>query len=96
MSYGNWEPVIGLEIHAQLLTESKMFSSDPAAYGGADNEYTSPVSLGMPGALPVLNEKGLELSIRVGLALNCEINSKSVNHHDSSTEFLLKHFLKKS
>lgn len=78
MSQNDWEPVIGLEIHAQLLTQSKMFSSDPAAYGGADNEYTSTVSLGMPGALPVLNKKGLEFSIRIGLALNCKINSKSV------------------
>jgi aspartyl-tRNA(Asn)/glutamyl-tRNA(Gln) amidotransferase subunit B len=78
MSYGNWEPVIGLEIHAQLATESKMFSSDSATYGGADNEHTSPVSLGMPGALPVLNKKGLEYSIRMGLALNCSINPKSV------------------
>jgi aspartyl-tRNA(Asn)/glutamyl-tRNA(Gln) amidotransferase subunit B len=78
MSYGNWEPVIGLEIHAQLLTDSKMFSSDPANYGGADNEYTSPVSLGMPGALPSINEKAVELSIRVGLALNCTINADSV------------------
>lgn len=78
MSHADWEPVIGLEIHAQLLTESKMFSSDPASYGGADNEYTSSVSLGMPGALPVLNKKGLEFSIRIGLALNCKINSKSI------------------
>jgi len=78
MSYGDWEPVIGLEIHAQLLTESKMFSSEPAAFGGADNEYTSPVSLGMPGALPSLNEKGVEFSIRVGLALNCEISNHSI------------------
>lgn len=78
MSHDNWEPVIGLEIHAQLLTESKMFSSDSAAYGGADNEHTSPVSLGMPGALPTLNKKGLEFSIRIGLALNCKINRHSV------------------
>lgn len=78
MSYGNWEPVIGLEIHAQLLVNSKMFSSDPAAYGGADNEYTSPVSLGLPGALPVVNKKAIEHSIKVGLALNCKINPKSV------------------
>ena len=78
MSYGNWEPIIGLEIHAQLMTDSKMFSADPAAFGGGDNEYTSVVSLGMPGALPVVNEKGIEFSIRIGLALNCQINSHSV------------------
>jgi aspartyl-tRNA(Asn)/glutamyl-tRNA(Gln) amidotransferase subunit B len=78
MSYGNWEPVIGLEIHAQLLVDSKMFSGDPATYGGGDNEHTSPVSLGMPGALPVVNKKAIEHSIKVGLALNCTISPKSV------------------
>ena len=49
MSYSDWEPVIGLEIHAQLLTESKMFSPDSTPFGGADNEHTHPISLGMPG-----------------------------------------------
>jgi aspartyl-tRNA(Asn)/glutamyl-tRNA(Gln) amidotransferase subunit B len=78
MSYGNWEPVIGLEIHAQLLVDSKMFSGDSAAYGGSDNEHTSPVSLGLPGALPVVNKKAIEHSIKVGLALNCSINPRSV------------------
>jgi aspartyl-tRNA(Asn)/glutamyl-tRNA(Gln) amidotransferase subunit B len=78
MSYGNWEPVIGLEIHAQLLTKSKMFCSDPASFGGADNEYTGPISLGMPGTLPAINKTGLEFSIRIGLALNCKINERSV------------------
>jgi aspartyl-tRNA(Asn)/glutamyl-tRNA(Gln) amidotransferase subunit B len=78
VSYGNWEPVIGLEIHAQLLTESKMFSSDSAAFGGGDNEHVSIVSLGMPGALPVINKRAVEFSIRIGLALNCQISNKSV------------------
>lgn len=78
MLYGDWEPVIGLEIHAQLLTKSKMFAPESAAYGGADNEYTSPISLGMPGALPSINHHAVELSIRVGLALNCEISNHSV------------------
>ncbi len=73
-----WEAVIGLEIHAQLLTESKMFSADSAAFGGADNEYTSPVSLGMPGALPTINRRGVEFAIRMGLALNCNIRTRSV------------------
>jgi aspartyl-tRNA(Asn)/glutamyl-tRNA(Gln) amidotransferase subunit B len=70
--------VIGLEIHAQLLTNSKIFCADSAAFGGADNEHTSPISLGMPGTLPVLNKKSLEYSIRIGLALNCEISRQSV------------------
>ncbi len=78
MSYNDWEPVIGLEIHAQLLTESKMFSPDSTAFGGADNENTDPVSLGLPGALPVLNQRAVEFAIRTGLALNCAIREKSV------------------
>ncbi len=77
-STSNWEAVIGLEIHAQLLTESKMFSADSAAFGGADNEYTSPVSLGMPGALPTINRRGIEYAIRMGLALNCNIRTRSI------------------
>jgi aspartyl-tRNA(Asn)/glutamyl-tRNA(Gln) amidotransferase subunit B len=78
MSYNDWEAVIGLEIHAQLLTESKAFSPDATVFGGADNENTDPVSLGLPGALPVMNRKAIELSIRMGLALNCKIRRKSV------------------
>ena len=78
MSYGDWEPVIGLEIHAQLNTNSKIFSSDSAQFGGGDNENISAVSLGLPGTLPVLNEGVVERSIKIGLALNCEINLKSI------------------
>jgi aspartyl-tRNA(Asn)/glutamyl-tRNA(Gln) amidotransferase subunit B len=78
MSYNDFEPVIGLEIHAQLLTQTKMFSSDSTEFGSADNQNTSTVSVGMPGALPVMNEKGLEFSVKIGLALNCEIREKSV------------------
>lgn len=78
MAYSDWEAVIGLEIHAQLLTKSKMFSSDSAAFGGADNEHTSPVSLGLPGALPVVNRRAIEYSMLTGLALNCTIRQNSV------------------
>ncbi len=78
MSYADWEAVIGLEVHAQLLTESKMFSSDSTHFGGADNEHTSPVSLGMPGALPVVNKRAIEFSVMTGLALNCKIRKKSI------------------
>jgi aspartyl-tRNA(Asn)/glutamyl-tRNA(Gln) amidotransferase subunit B len=67
-----------LEIHAQLLTDSKVFSPDSAHFGGNDNEYTDPVSLGMPGALPVLNKRAVEYSVKTGLALNCEVRRKSV------------------
>jgi len=78
MSYSDWEPVIGLEIHAQLLTESKMFSPDSTHFGGADNEHTHPISLGMPGTLPVVNKRALEFSAKTGMALNCKIRKKSV------------------
>jgi len=78
MSYSDWEPVIGLEIHAQLLTQSKMFSPDSTTFGGADNENVDPVSLGLPGALPVVNAKAIEYSMKTGLALNCSIRKKSV------------------
>lgn len=78
MSYADWEAVIGLEIHAQLQSKSKMFSPDSTEFGGADNEHTHPVSLGLPGALPMVNAHAIELSIRTGLALNCEIREKSM------------------
>lgn len=78
MSFNDYEAVIGLEIHVQLQTKSKMFCSDAAAFGGSDNEHTCPVCAGLPGALPVINEKALEFSVRTGLALNCEINPRSI------------------
>ncbi|MFN2465147.1 MAG: Asp-tRNA(Asn)/Glu-tRNA(Gln) amidotransferase subunit GatB [Candidatus Dormibacteria bacterium] len=68
------EAVIGLEVHAQLLTESKMFCGCSAAYlSGEPNSHTCPVCLGLPGALPVANRKAVEYTIRTALALNCEI-----------------------
>lgn len=77
MSTSDWEPVIGLEIHAQLATKSKMFSSDSTEFSAGDNENVSPVSLGLPGALPVVNKRAVELSMKMGLALNCEIRRTS-------------------
>lgn len=74
----SFEAVIGLEIHAQLKTKSKIFSSDPNEFEAADNENTSPVSVGMPGALPVVNAKAIEYAIKTGLALGCHIRTKSV------------------
>ena len=68
-----WETVIGLEVHAELATETKLFSSAPNHFGGDPNTHIDPVTLGLPGSLPVLNEKAVELAIRVGLALNCSI-----------------------
>lgn len=74
MGYGDWIPTIGLEIHAQLKTKSKIFSSESADFGGGDNEYTSSVSLGLPGALPTLNREVLHKAVVAGLSLNCKIN----------------------
>lgn len=78
MSTRGFEAVIGLEIHAQLKTNSKIFSSDGTQFDAGDNENTSPISVGMPGTLPVLNQKVVELAIKAGLALNCQINKRSV------------------
>ncbi len=69
-----WETVIGLEVHAELATASKMFSPARNEFGGEPNTNVHPVCLGLPGTLPVVNEKAIELGIRVGLALNCRIN----------------------
>ncbi len=73
-----WETVIGLEIHAQLATHSKIFSGSPTAYGAEPNTQASLVDLGMPGVLPVLNKKAVEMAIRLGLAINANITPKSV------------------
>ncbi|RMG41946.1 MAG: Asp-tRNA(Asn)/Glu-tRNA(Gln) amidotransferase GatCAB subunit B, partial [Methanobacteriota archaeon] len=62
----DFEAVIGLEVHAQLLTESKIFSSSSTAFGGEPNSQTDPVVLGLPGVLPVLNQKAVEFAIRMG------------------------------
>lgn len=69
----SYEPVIGLEIHCQLKTRTKLFSSDPYEFGAPANTLAGPVTLGLPGSLPVLNEKVLEMAISLALALNCEI-----------------------
>lgn len=76
--YRGYEAVIGLEVHAQLKTFSKMFCADSTQFDAGDNENTSPVSIGMPGTLPVVNAKAIEYSIKTGLALGCDIRKKSV------------------
>jgi aspartyl-tRNA(Asn)/glutamyl-tRNA(Gln) amidotransferase subunit B len=76
--YRGFEAVIGLEIHAQLKTKSKMFCADSTEFEAADNENTSPVSVGMPGTLPVVNSKAIEFAIKTGLALGCNIRKKSI------------------
>jgi len=74
----NYEPVIGLEVHAQLLTESKIFCGCSTRFGEAPNHNACPVCTGFPGVLPVLNEKVVELAIKAGLATHCEIARSSV------------------
>ncbi|HWR88849.1 MAG TPA: Asp-tRNA(Asn)/Glu-tRNA(Gln) amidotransferase subunit GatB, partial [Dissulfurispiraceae bacterium] len=72
-----YEAVIGLEVHAQMLTETKIFCGCPTTFGAEPNTQTCPVCIGMPGVLPVLNRKALEAAIRTGLATNCRIASYS-------------------
>lgn len=68
-----FEAVIGLEVHAELLTESKIFCASNAHFGGEPNSQVGPVSLGLPGTLPVLNQRVVEMAIKAGLATNCNI-----------------------
>ncbi|AGP31095.1 Asp-tRNA(Asn)/Glu-tRNA(Gln) amidotransferase subunit GatB [Corynebacterium terpenotabidum] len=68
-----FDPVMGMEVHVELLTKSKMFSTSSAEFGEAPNSNVDPVCLGLPGALPVVNRQGVEWAIKIGLALNCEI-----------------------
>ncbi len=75
---GTWETVIGLEVHAQILSASKLFSGASAAYGGAPNAQVSAVDAGMPGMLPVINMTCIEQAVRSGLAIDGRINRRSV------------------
>ena len=75
---GGWETVIGLEIHAQLATQSKIFSGSPTAYGAEPNTQADLVDLGYPGVLPVLNAEAVSMAVRFGLAIGASISRKSV------------------
>ena len=74
----SWEAVIGLEIHVQLATQSKIFSGASTAYGASPNAQACNIDLGLPGVLPVLNERAVELAVRFGLAIGAQINQHSI------------------
>ena len=78
MSATAWEPVVGLEIHVQLKTRTKMFCRCANGFGGGENTQTCPVCLGFPGALPVPNRQAIEWTIKLGVALDCEIAPRAV------------------
>ena len=79
MSREDYEIVIGLEVHAELSTKTKIFCSCPTEFGGEPNTHTCPICMAMPGTLPVLNEKVVEYAVKAGLATNCEIARDSKN-----------------
>jgi aspartyl-tRNA(Asn)/glutamyl-tRNA(Gln) amidotransferase subunit B len=75
-----WETVIGLEVHCELATRTKLFCSCPNDFGAEPNTYVCPVCLGLPGSLPVLNEMAVEFALRVGEALHCDVPPQSIFH----------------
>ena len=78
MDYSGYEGVIGLEVHAHLLTRSKIFCGSSAEFGSEPNSHTCPTCMGLPGALPVLNKKVVDFAIKAGLATHCTINRRSI------------------
>jgi len=75
-----WETVIGLEVHCELATETKLFCGCRNDFGAEPNTYVCPVCLGLPGSLPVLNERAVEFALRVGEALHCDVPAESIFH----------------
>ena len=77
LPFDKYEIVIGLEVHAQLNTLSKAFSSDAAYYGAPPNTLIDPISLGHPGVLPKINRKQIDFAVSLGLAMNCDIRKNN-------------------
>ena len=75
---GDWEVVIGMEVHAQVTSQAKLFSGASTAFGGAPNSHVSLVDAAMPGMLPVINEECVRQAVRTGLGLKAKINERSV------------------
>src|ERR671915_1816392 len=75
---GDWEVVIGMEVHAQVTSKAKLFSGASTAFGGAPNEHVGLVDAAMPGMLPVINEECVRQAVRTGLGLNAKVNLRSV------------------
>jgi len=80
VSGNTWETVIGLEVHCELATDTKLFCGCPNDFGAEPNTYVCPVCLGLPGSLPVLNERAVEFALRVGEALHCDVPEESIFH----------------
>src|SRR5204862_991404 len=78
-----YEPVIGLEIHVQLSTRTKMFCGCALSFGDPPNVHTCPVCLAHPGTLPTVNERAVRYALQIGLALDCEIAPRSIFHRKS-------------
>ena len=79
MAREDYEVVIGLEVHAELSTKTKIFCSCPTSFGAEPNTHICPICTAMPGTLPVLNEKVVEYAVKAGLATNCTISKDSKN-----------------
>ena len=94
-----YETVIGLEVHVELATKTKIFCGCSTAFGGAPNSHTCPVCTGLPGSLPVLNKQVVEYAMAVGLATNCQINQaklfKICNNFISTSHIWLRNNLYK-